>query len=91
MAQAEAAAAKLLGNIAKVTRYAGTTASVLTTGYSTYKVENQYKLGGVQNINGWDFADAGVGAIGLGASSLAFFGIISNPVGWGIGAGVLIY
>jgi hypothetical protein len=65
--------------------------SVLSTGYSTYNVVNQYNAGGIQNVNGWDATDAGVGMIGLGATGLAYFGMISNPVGWAIGAGVLIY
>ncbi|MNL64269.1 hypothetical protein D3C87_1884690 [compost metagenome] len=38
-----------------------------------------------------DFVDAGVGTIGLAATGLVYFGIISNLVGWGIGLGVLIY
>ena len=29
--------------------------------------------------------------IGLGATGLAAFGLISNPVGWGIGIGILLY
>jgi hypothetical protein len=65
--------------------------SVLSTGYSTYNVVNQYNAGGIQNVKGWDATDAGVGMIGLGATGLAYFGMISNPVGWAIGAGVLIY
>ena len=36
-------------------------------------------------------ADASVGLISLGTSALATFGMISNPVGWAIGAGVLVY
>jgi hypothetical protein len=35
--------------------------------------------------------NAGVGVVGMGATTLAAFGIISNPVGWAIGLGVLGY
>lgn len=38
----------------------------------------------------WSWSDEGVGTIGLEATGLAFFGLISNPVAWGIGKGVLI-
>jgi hypothetical protein len=35
--------------------------------------------------------DLSVGVVGLGTSTLVGFGLVSNPVGWAIGAGVLIY
>lgn len=41
--------------------------------------------------SGLDYADIGVNLVGLGTTALATFGIVSNPVGWAIGAGVLIY
>jgi len=74
-----------------VVRGVAVVGSVLSTGYSTLKVYDQWDAGGIQNVNGWDATDAGVGMIGLGATGLAYFGMISNPVGWVIGAGVLIY
>ena len=65
---------------------------VITTSYSASLTYQQFQNGGVNNIlRHRDFVDTGVGAIGLGAGTLAAFGIISNPVGWAIGAGVLIY
>ena len=79
MAQAEAAAAKLLGKIAKVTRFAGTTANVLTTAYSGYLV-----LGQIQNrlpINALNVADFGIGTLGIGSSTLLLLGLVTNPVG----------
>lgn len=66
--------------------------SIVTTGYSTGQAINQYNKGGLGEVfSHRDFLDAGVGGIGLGAAGLAYFGLISNPVGWGIGIGVLIY
>lgn len=35
--------------------------------------------------------DAGIGIAGIAATGLAYFGLISNPVGWAIGVGVLVY
>lgn len=32
-----------------------------------------------------------VGAVGLGATALTTLGVISNPAGWGIGIGCLVY
>ncbi len=68
------------------------TKRLVTTGYSVGKVINEHNLGGWSEVaKHRDVYDAGVGAIGLGATGLAYFGLISNPVGWTIGAGVLIY
>ena len=48
----------------------------------------------------WDIAghstnrytfDAGVGRLGLGATGAVYLGSNSNPIGWGIVSGVLIY
>ncbi len=69
----------------------GVAGSIVSTTYSGYKVVDQFQTGGIQNVNGWDATDAGVGMLGLGATGLAYFGMISNPVGWAIGEGVLIY
>ncbi len=65
--------------------------SVLSTGYSTLQVYDQWDAGGIQNVNGWDATDAGVGMLGLGATGAVYLGLMSNPVGWGIGVGVLLY
>ena len=76
----------------KYSKGLGTLGGVITTSYSASLTYQQFQNGGVNNIlRHRDFVDTGVGAIGLGAGTLAAFGIISNPVGWAIGAGVLIY
>ncbi len=38
-----------------------------------------------------DVLDATVGAIGLGSTAAVALGLLSNPVGWAIGLGVLAY
>ena len=58
--------------------------------YCTPQLKKEAK-GYLQNVNGWDATDAGVGILGLGATGAVYLGLISNPIGWGIGAGVLIY
>jgi len=77
--------------IAKISGRFSTGLSIYSTASSGYKVYNQYQTGGVENIDGWDLADTTVGVVGLGGSVLVTLGIVSNPVGWVIGAGVLIY
>lgn len=78
-----------LGNVAKVT---GVVAGVVSTGYSIAKVVNQAKQGGANNVlQHRDILDASIGAVGVGSTILAGVGIISNPVGWAIGIGVLSY
>ncbi|GAB3417709.1 hypothetical protein GCM10027516_11730 [Niabella aquatica] len=75
---------------AKYMKYAkglGVAGSVVTTAYSGYKAFGQYDEGGMSEVfKHRDIWDAGVGAIGVGAAFM-----LSNPVGWGIGIGVLIY
>jgi hypothetical protein len=85
------ARAARFANASRMVRGVAVIGSVLSTGYSTLQVYDQWDDGGIQNVNGWDATDAGVGLLGLGATGLAYFGLISNPVGWAIGAGVLIY
>jgi RHS repeat-associated protein len=72
----------------KISKGLGIAGSIVTTGYSLSKVYDQYNApGGLNNVlNHRDVLDAGVGMAGIGA-----FFFLSNPVGWGIGAGVLIY
>jgi len=65
--------------------------SLVSTTYSGYKVYDQIQTGGLQNVNGWDATDTGVGMLGLGATGAVYFGLMSNPIGWTIGTGVLIY
>jgi RHS repeat-associated protein len=77
--------------ISRMVRGVGLLGSVASTVYSGTQVYNQYQQGGVENVNGWNVADAAVGTVGVASSVLVTFGIISNPVGWVVGAGVLIY
>jgi hypothetical protein len=67
--------------------------SAVTTAYSVAKVYNEWDNGGVSNIKGWDVADASVGIVGLTTTGLVWGGFMlaSNPVGWAIGAGCVIY
>jgi hypothetical protein len=70
----------------------GVAASIVTTAYSTAKVYGQYEKGGVNEIfSHRDILDGSVGLIGLGTTGLVALGLISNPVGWAIGIGVLAY
>ncbi|MXN92272.1 hypothetical protein GR160_13665 [Flavobacterium sp. Sd200] len=75
----------------KYAKYAGTFASALTTSYSGYKVYNQYDSGGFANVSLRDSSDFAVCVTGLTTTALVSLGIVSNPVGWAIGAGVLVY
>jgi len=65
--------------------------SVLSTGYTLGKINSDYQRGGWSNVYNWDIADATVGVGGLAASGAVYLGLISNPVGWGIGIGVSAY
>lgn len=83
---------KATANYLKVFKTAGVVGSVVTTGYSLSNVHDQAKSGGITEVmQHRDVLDATVGIIGLAATGAAYFGIISNPVGWAIGAGVLTY
>lgn len=76
----------------KYSKGLGTFGSVVTTGYAGYNVYKQFSNGGMSEVfQHRDILDAGVGAVGLAATGLAYFGLISNPIGWGIGIGILIY
>src|SRR5690606_20128903 len=83
---------KATANYLKVFKTAGVVGSVVTTAYSGYNVHQQYEQGGITEVmQHRDVLDAAVGVVGLAGTGLAYFGIISNPVGWAIGAGVLTY
>ena len=76
----------------KVFRGAGILGSVMTTGYSGYTAYGQFQEGGLNKVfDNRDIYDATVGGIGLAATGAVYFGLMSNPVGWAIGTGVLIY
>jgi len=79
-------------NYLKFFKGAGIAGSVVTTGYSSYKVYDQFQKGGIGEVaNHRDVVDTAVGVVGLGTTALVAVGLVSNPVGWAIGAGVLIY
>lgn len=69
-------------------KVAGPAATVAGLGFSGYKLATGQG-------NGWDKADLAVNGVGLGMTILGSFGataaLVSNPVGWAIGAGILIY
>ena len=71
----------------KVIRSTGFAGSVFGMGVSGYNIYNDYSQGGIESVNGWDIADFGAGAAGLGATIF----LASNPVGWAISGGVAIY
>jgi hypothetical protein len=85
------ARAAQFGQMSKFVKGLGVAGAVVSTGYSGYKVVNQYQAGGVGNINPLDATDVGVGVIGIGSTILTGVGLISNPIGWGIGIGVTLY
>jgi hypothetical protein len=79
-----AAGAKYL----KLSKGLGVAGSVVTTLYSGSKVLDQITTpGGINNVKTRDVFDTVIGAAGVGA----FFFMSSNPIGWGVGAGVLLY
>jgi len=75
----------------KVVKGTGVAGSVFGMGVSGYNIYNDYSQGGIEAVNGWDVTDFGVGAVGLGVSGLATFGLVSNPIGWGVAIGTGIY
>ncbi|NML59097.1 hypothetical protein HHL20_17350 [Chryseobacterium sp. RJ-7-14] len=70
----------------------GVAASIVTTAYSASKVYNQYEQGGTSEVfSHRDVVDTTVGLVGLGTTALVAVALVSNPVGWAIGIGVLVY
>jgi hypothetical protein len=76
-------------NASKVVKWAGVAGTTFMTGVATYNIVDDMSHN--RSISGWDIADGSVGAIGLTGAGLSSVGIISNPVGWGVGAGVATY
>jgi hypothetical protein len=72
--------------VMKFAKVAGPVASIAGIGLSGYKI-----LSGKGDV--MDGVDIGVNLVGLGATYAIGAGILmaSNPIGWIIGAGVLIY
>lgn len=76
----------------KYSKGLGTIGGVASTLYSGSLTYDQYQKGGIANVfQHRDVLDMGIGALGLGAGTLVGLSLISNPVGWTIGAGVLVY
>mgnify|MGYP006434874799 CR=1 FL=1 len=73
----------------KVVQWTGITGTAFMTGVATYNIVDD--VSNNRNVSGWDIADGSVGAVGLTGAGLTSVGIISNPVGWGVGAGVATY
>lgn len=65
------------------------TGSIITTGWSGYSVYQSLKNN--ETPEAIDVADFSVGLLGLGSSVLVAAGMLSTPIGWGIGLGVTIY
>lgn len=63
--------------------------SIISVGLSSYSIAES--ISNDQTPEALDIADVSVGLLGLGSTALVSAGIISNPVGWGIGLGVTIY
>jgi hypothetical protein len=76
--------ARTLGRVNIITGTIGVT-------YSANQAISDYNEGGWNQVNTWDVSDALVGAGGVTVGGLAMFGIVSNPVGWGVGIGVGLY
>ena len=73
----------------KLVKSAGVLGSLVTTGVSAYNIYSDIEAG--QTPKTLDIADATVGTVGLLATAATVVGLISNPVGWAIGTGVLLY
>lgn len=56
---------------------------------SAYEINESLQKG--ESPETLDVVDLSVGLVGLGSTTLVAVGIISNPIGWGIGLGVTIY
>lgn len=63
--------------------------SIISTGISAYEINESLQKG--ESPETLDVVDLSVGLVGLGSTTLVAVGIISNPIGWGIGLGVTIY
>jgi hypothetical protein len=83
------ARARQFATTSKVVKWAGIAGTAFMTGVATYNIVDDVSK--KIRVSGWDIADGSVGAIGLTGAGLTSVGLISNPVGWGIGAGVATY
>lgn len=85
----EANAARMLG-IANRAQVLGNTLGMVTGTYTLYNTEMGRRSTGIINYKG--YADGIIGIAGGIAGTVVTFGLVSNPVGWGIVAtGAAIY
>ena len=83
---------KTTNNYLKFFKGAAVAGGVFTTAYSGYNTYDQYQQGGINEVfSHRDILDFAVGGADLVATGAVYFGMMSNPVGWGIGVGALIY
>ncbi|MGI8891919.1 MAG: RHS repeat domain-containing protein, partial [Bacteroidia bacterium] len=78
---------KVAGALGKVNIVTGTIGAAA----SGAKAISDFNEGGWTQVNGWDVSDALIGGGGAVVGFGAAIGIISNPIGWGIGIGVGLY
>jgi hypothetical protein len=64
---------------------------IIGTYHSGSMALSAYQEGGWEQVNPWHVSDAVIGAGGVVVGGLAMFGIVSNPVGWGVGFGIGLY
>lgn len=83
---------KTTSNYLRLFKRAGIVGSAVTAAYSGFNVAGQHNKGGwVEVFKHRDIIDTTVGGVGLAATAGVYFTLVSNPVGWGIGIGVLVY
>lgn len=85
------ARAARFGRLSKFVSRSSIALSIASTTYAGMELLGQYKQGGVKGIKVGTAADFGVGVVGLGTTAAVALGLVSNPVGWVVGTGILIY
>lgn len=69
----------------------GVGTSIITTGYSFSRIIDQKNKGGLNEVfTHRDILDFSVNSVGLGALTLSYIFLNSNPLGW-IVTGVMVY
>lgn len=87
--QVNSARAAQFAKVSRLVKGVAIVGSVISVGISSYSIAES--ISNDQTPEALDVADVSVGLVGLGSTVLVAAGIISNPVGWGIGLGVTIY
>ncbi|XLS28530.1 hypothetical protein ACJD0Z_15145 [Flavobacteriaceae bacterium M23B6Z8] len=78
---------KTTGRYLKFVRGAGLAGSIYGLGNCLNHINKDYQAGGWENVNGWDIADAGVGAASIAATVF----LASNPIRWAITGVTVVY